>query len=170
MEPEPDVSNVTPFPPAQAFKQAATAADEHGVNLYAPQRIVTRTCQRMTYMSLDIMISPLIRIVVALPKSQEAEPDLGLILASIMPRVVEDRSRRRRTEDEQHFPGLHVNTWYPIKHQTGHPSSDSSARAYLSCFRHPRLCQNNLRCLVGGKGNGTALAGKWSLFGELRYE
>lgn len=55
MEPELDISNATPFSSTQVFEQAATTADEHGVQICVPQRFVTRTGQRVTDMSLDTL-------------------------------------------------------------------------------------------------------------------
>lgn len=55
MDPALTVSNSTPFQSAQVFEQAAAVADERGVHLYLPERLFTRTGQRVTEMFLDTL-------------------------------------------------------------------------------------------------------------------
>lgn len=83
MDSEPDISNTTSFPYTQDFEQAVTSANKHGLQLYVRRRVVTRTGQRVTSMSLDTLTSVLIRIFTALPSAQETEPDLSLMAAAI---------------------------------------------------------------------------------------
>lgn len=78
MEPEFDISSAPPFASTQAFEQAATTADKHGVQVYIPQRFVTKTDQLVADMPLDILTSALLQTVMAVPSAQDKEPDLGL--------------------------------------------------------------------------------------------
>ena len=73
-----DLSAATVFASPQEFEDTATTPGANGIRIYAPDRFVTRTQQRASDMSLDILTSVLLGAVAALPSTAEEEPALGL--------------------------------------------------------------------------------------------
>lgn len=78
-----DISSVTPVASFLAFEQAASTRDELRVHVYATG-FVTRIGQFVRVISLDLLTSALLRTVLALSSSQEIQPDLGLLVVSVI--------------------------------------------------------------------------------------
>lgn len=152
MEPELDILNVIPFASTQEFELAATTRDENEVQVYVPQRFVTRTDQLVTDVSLDPLTSVLLRTVAVLPSSQDEEPNLGLLALSRITLGGQGSPDEKAARQVPPFCARPANTCCLPQLLTGHHSVSFTARTLSPCLVPTPLCQRSFRCKLSHRG------------------
>lgn len=141
MEPllEIDLSSAIPFAYARAFQHVATIQDENRVRAYVPNSFITRMKRRVTCMSLDLLMSALLRTVVALPNTEEAELELGLLSASVI--ALSGHGSSEEKTENAHRPLLCITCeqFSRVQLETIHHSAAYSKRTLSPCSISPSL-------------------------------
>lgn len=94
-----NISGATPFALSQAVEHAATTHDENVTRTYVTNRFIIKMKQMVTDMVLDLLMSVLLRTVLALLNTEE-EPGLSLLPLSSIALGGQDSSEKKTKKQE----------------------------------------------------------------------